>query len=269
MSSTPPNRPIQTASELRTLIRHGKFDAPTAGQAPGFVQTNLVILPAADATDFAEFCRLNSRPCPVVARTGPGDPHPTAAAADADLRTDLPRYCVFFDGQLQTERPADISGLWRDDLVAFLLGCSFTFENALQTAGIKLRHIEQGRNISMYRTNRPCQPAGRFAGNLIVSMRPFPTSQIDQVVRITSQFPLMHGGPIHIGDPSALGIADLARPEFGDAVEIRDDEMPLFWACGVTPQLAIATARCELAITHSPGCMFVTDLKDEHFFKEQ
>lgn len=261
--------PIETASELRTLIREGRFDGPTAGHAPGFVQTNLVILPAVDATDFAEFCRLNSRSCPLIARTAPGDPHPAAAAAGADLRTDVPRYRVFRSGQLEADEPADISHLWRDDLVTFLLGCSFTFENALQAAGMKIRHIEQGRNVPMYHTNRPCQPSGRFAGDLVVSMRPFPPDQIDEVVRITSAFPEMHGGPIHMGDPSGLGIADITRPEFGEAVDLRDGEVPLFWACGVTPQLAIPAARCELAITHSPGCMFVTDLKDEQFLKEQ
>ncbi len=265
--NTRPTMPIKTAGELRTLVREGKFDAPTCGHAPGFVQTNLVILPEVDAADFAEFCRLNSRPCPVVAQTTPGNPHPQDVAADADLRTDVPRYCVFRDGELEADRPTEITDLWRDDLVAFLLGCSFTFENALQAAGVKIRHIEQGRNVSMYRTDRPCKPAGRFAGNLVVSMRPFPTNQIDEVVRITSCFPEMHGGPIHIGDPSGLGIADLGRPEFGDAVDIRDDEVPLFWACGVTPRLALAGARCELVITHSPGCMFVTDLKDDQFFK--
>lgn len=254
-----------TAAEVRRAIRTGEIAGPTAGLAVGYVQTNLVILPAADAEDFAEFCRRNPRPCPLLAQTAPGDPRPGNAAADADLRTDVPRYRVFRKGHAERVEPADIRSLWRDDLVGFLLGCSFTFENALVAAGLPVRHLDEGRNVSMYRTNIACQGAGRFAGPMVVSMRPYRPEQIDAVVQITGQFPQMHGAPIAIGAPEKLGIADLARPDFGDPVTIHTDEVPVFWACGVTPQLALEHARPELCITHSPGCMFITDLRDESF----
>ena len=158
--------------------------------------------------------------------------------------------------------PTDITALWRDDLVGFLLGCSFTFENALQRAGLPVRHLDEGRNVPMYRTSLPCKPAGRFSGELVVSMRPYRPELVERVVAVTSRFPTMHGGPVHVGDPAALGIQHIARPDFGDAVTIRPGEVPVFWACGVTPQVALLNARLELAITHSPGCMFVTDWRD-------
>ena len=251
-----------TAAELRAAIRAGRWTAPTAGLARGYVQANLVILPAADAQDFAEFCRLNAQPCPLLEQTSPGDPEPRATAPGADLRSDVPRYRVFRHGTPEPHEPTDVGHLWRDDLVGFLLGCSFTFENALQKAGLRVRHIDQRRNVPMYRTSRVCRPAGRFSGNLVVSMRPFAPRQIEQVIAITGRFPTMHGAPVHVGDPAGLGIVDLAAPDFGDPATIAAGEVPVFWACGVTPQLALLNARCELAITHSPGCMFVTDWKD-------
>jgi uncharacterized protein YcsI (UPF0317 family) len=255
----------QTARELRSAIRAGQFTGPTAGQAPGYVQTNVVILPAADAEAFARFCSENDRPCPLIEQTAPGDFEPRRSAPGADLRTDVPRYRVFRNGVPQADEPADIRDLWRDDLVGFLIGCSFTFETALLAAGLPVRHIDQRRNVPMYRTSLACRPAGKFAGPLVVSMRPYLPEQVEQVIEITSRYPTMHGAPLHVGDPSVLGIADLARPDFGDAVTVRDGEIPVFWACGVTPQLALAAARPALAITHSPGCMFVTDLKDDQF----
>jgi uncharacterized protein YcsI (UPF0317 family) len=251
-----------TAAELRAAVRAGRWTGPTAGLARGFVQTNVVILPAADAADFAEFCRLNDRPCPLVEQLTPGNPEPTSSAPGADLRHDVPRYRVFRHGRPELAEPTDVADLWRDDLVGFLLGCSFTFEHALQRAGLRVRHIEEGRNVPMYRTSRKCRPAGRFAGDLVVSMRPYPADQVERVIEVTSRFPTMHGGPVHVGDPAALGILDLARPDFGESVSIRPGEVAVFWACGVTPQLALLEARLELAITHSPGCMFVTDWKD-------
>jgi uncharacterized protein YcsI (UPF0317 family) len=254
-----------TAAELRAAIRTGEFTEPTAGHAPGYVQTNVVILPARYADDFESFCRENDRPCPLVARTDPGDPEPKNVATGADLRTDVPRYRVFREGVLQPDEPTDIRRLWRDDLVGFLLGCSFTFETALRAAGLPVRHIDQGRNVPMYRTALACRSVGPFAGPLVVSMRPYALEQIDDVVRITGQYPAMHGAPIHLGDPAALGIRDLSRPDFGDPVTVEEHEIPVFWACGVTPQLALAAARPELAITHSPGMMFVTDLADASF----
>ena len=251
--------------ELRAAVRRGEFAGPTAGQAPGFVQTNLVILPADAAADFERFCRANDRPCPLVAVTEPGNPEPAGAALGADLRTDVPRYRVFVDGQLQPDEPIDVLDLWQDDFVGFLIGCSFTFETALIRAGLPVRHIDQGRNVPMYRTSLACQPAGDFAGPLVVSMRPYAVDQIDQVIEITGRFPTMHGEPIHIGDPSIIGIENLSRPDFGEAVTIEEHEIPVFWACGVTPQLALAAAKPSIAITHSPGCMFVTDLVDDAF----
>ncbi len=260
-----PSRSFATAAELRAAIRAGRYALPTAGQAPSYVQTNVVILPQSDAADFARFCRENERPCPLVEQLAVGDSEPTRSAPGADLRTDVPRYRVFRHGVADAHEPTEIRDLWRDDLVAFLIGCSFTFETALINAGLGVRHIDEGRNVPMYRTSLPCRPAGKFAGPLVVSMRPYRPEQIEQVIEITCRYPTMHGAPIHLGDPSVLGIADLARPDFGEAVTIREGEIPVFWACGVTPQLALASARPALAITHSPGCMFVTDLRDEEF----
>ncbi len=249
-------------AELRAAFRAGRWTGPTAGLARGFVQANLVMLPADEAADFAEFCRLNPRPCPLLEQTAPGDPHPRAAAPGADLRCDLPRYRVFRQGQAETREPTDIGPLWRDDLVSFLLGCSFTFENALLDEGLPVRHLAERRNVPMYRTSRRCRPAGRFAGDLVVSMRPYRPEALQRVIAITSRYPTMHGAPVQVGDPAALGIRDLARPEFGDPVTVHAGEVPVFWACGVTPQLALCQARCEFAIAHSPGCMFVTDWRD-------
>jgi len=254
-----------TPRELRAAIRAGQFAGPTAGQAPGYAQANLVIVPAEAADEFAEFCRLNAQACPLIARTLPGDPEPADAAPGADLRSDVPRYRVFRQGVAEAIEPTDIGRLWRDDLVGFLLGCSFTFEAALEAAGLPVRHLGEGSNVPMFRTHVACQSAGRFSGPLVVSMRPYRPDQVDRVREITARYPRMHGAPIHVGDPAALGIADVRRPDFGQAVPIAPDEVPMFWACGVTPQLALEQARLELAITHSPGCMFVTDLADSDF----
>ncbi|HQU44280.1 MAG: DUF1445 domain-containing protein [Planctomycetia bacterium 21-64-5] len=251
-----------SAGELRQAIRARRHTGPTAGLAPGFVQTNLVVLPLTVAEEFAEFCRLNSRPCPLIEQTGPGDPEPKRSAPGADLRTDVPRYRVFRDGVPESNEPTEIVSWWRDDFVGFLLGCSFTFEAALLAAGLPVRHIELGRNVPMFRTQLACRSAGRFAGPLVVSMRPFRPEHVEQVREITARYPTMHGAPVHVGGPAELGIADLSRPDFGDAVPVASDEVPVFWACGVTPQLALAAAKPEIAITHSPGCMFVTDLRE-------
>jgi len=254
-----------SSATLRSAARSGGFARPTAGHAPGFVQANLVILPETYAGDFAEFCRLNAQACPLLEMTAPGDPVPRQSAPGADLRTDVPRYRVFRAGDPDADEPLDIQHLWRDDLVSFLLGCSFTFEAALQAAGLPVRHLELGRNVPMYRTNIPCRAAGKFHGPLVVSMRPYRPDQIEAVRAVTSRYPRMHGAPVHVGDPAAIGIEDLERVDFGEAVPVAEGEVPVFWACGVTPQLAIAAARPELAITHAPGHMFVTDLRDEVF----
>jgi uncharacterized protein YcsI (UPF0317 family) len=255
-------------AEVREAIRAGRWTGPTAGLARGFVQANLVILSAADAVDFAEFCRLNPRPCPLLEQTAPGDPIPQQAAPHADLRTDVPRYRVFRHGVLQSDEPTDVKALWRDDFVGFLLGCSFTFENALVSAGLAVRHLDERCNVPMFRTSRVCQPVGKFSGNMVVSMRPVPREHVDRAIAITARFPAMHGAPVHVGDPAAIGIGDLTRPDFGDAVTVRPGEVPVFWACGVTPQLVLLQARPEIAITHSPGCMFVTDWRDAQFENE-
>ena len=247
---------------MRAKIRSGEWQGPTAGCCDGYVQANLVVLPKALAYDFLVFCHRNPKPCPLLEVTDPGDVEPRTTAPGADLRTDLPKYRIYRDGELEQEIP-DLLGVWRDDLVAFLLGCSFTFEVALQKAGVPVRHLEEGRNVSMYITNRSCQPAGVFAGPLVVSMRPIPASLIPRAMEVTSRFPLAHGAPVHVADPQAIGISDLDHPAFGDPVSIHEGEHPVFWACGVTPQAVAMHAKPELMITHAPGHMFITDLADD------
>jgi len=251
---------VNTPAEVRAAIRAGAFDGPTAALAPGFTQANLVVLPEADAFDFLRFCVANPRPCPVLEVLDPGAVEPVFSAPGADLRTDVPRYLIHRDGEVVDE-VASVS--WRPDLVAFLIGCSFTFERALLAAGLPVRHIEQGVNVPMYRTAVACRPAGRFSGPLVVSMRPMTPSDAIRATQITSRYPGVHGAPVHVGDPSVLGIASLGSPQYGDPVEIRDGEVPVFWACGVTPQAVAAASRPELMITHAPGHMFVTDVPDE------
>jgi len=253
---------LATGSQVRLACRAGTLTGPTSGLAPGLAQANLVIVPQSAAFEFLLFCQRNPKPCPVLEVTEPGDFVPRRFAPDADLRTDVPRYRVWRNGEL-TDEPTDIRDLWQPDFVAFLIGCSFTFEAALLAAEIPVRHIEHDSNVPMYRTNRPCESAGRFAGPLVVSMRPMTPAQVIQAVQVTSRFPGVHGAPIHIGSASEIGIADLSRPDYGEAVEIRSGEVPVFWACGVTPQAALTAARLPLAITHAPGCMFVTDVSDE------
>jgi uncharacterized protein YcsI (UPF0317 family) len=250
-----------TAADVRLAARTGRLTGPTPGLALGYVHANLVAVPRDLAFDFLLFCHRNPKPCPLLDVTEPGDPEPRAAAPGADLRTDLPAYRVYRRGELINE-PADVTRHWRDDLVAFLIGCSFTFETALLRVGVPVRHVEQGCNVPMYRTNLPCRPAGVFHGPMVVSMRPLTPAQAVTATRICGRFPRAHGTPVHFGDPAALGIADLARPDFGDPVEVRPGEVPVFWACGVTPQAVVMQAKPEFAITHKPGHMFLTDLKD-------
>jgi uncharacterized protein YcsI (UPF0317 family) len=248
-------------AEIRRRARSGELTGPTPGLARGFVQANLVVVPRDLAYDFLLFCQRNPKPCPLLDVTEAGSAEPKLAAPGADLRTDLPRYCVYQHGQCVAEA-TDLLAWWRADLVAFVIGCSFTFENALAEAGIPLRHIECGCNVPMYRTNRPCQPAGAFRGPMVVSMRPMTPEQAVAASVICSRFPRAHGAPVHIGAPAGLGIRDLAHPDFGDAVEIRAGEVPVFWACGVTPQAVAMEVRPPLLITHKPGHMFLTDLRD-------
>jgi uncharacterized protein YcsI (UPF0317 family) len=258
---TEERRGLSTGEEVRRRVRDGTFRGQTSGVAPGFVQGNLAILPAALAGDFLRFCHLNPKPCPLIGVSQPGDPRVPALGEDLDIRTDIPQYRVWRDGALIDE-PHDITSYWREDLVSFLIGCSFSFEEALIEDGLEIRHIACGRNVPMYRTNVPCKPAGPFAGPMVVSMRPFRPADAIRAVQITSRFPTVHGAPVHIGKPELIGIKDLAKPDYGDAVELRDDELPVFWACGVTPQAVIAAARPSFAITHAPGCMLVTDVRN-------
>ncbi len=250
-----------TGADVRAACRRGALTQPTPGLALGFVQANLVVLPRDWAFDFLLFCQRNPRPCPLLDVTEPGDPEPKLIAPGADIRTDLPAYRVWENGELVAE-PHDVTRYWRGDLVAFLIGCSFTFESALLAAGVPVRHIEQGVNVPMYRTTIPCRPAGRFSGPVVVSMRPLTPEQAVRATQICSRFPRAHGAPVHSGDPATIGIRDLANPDFGDPVDVRSGEVPVFWACGVTPQAALMEARPPFAITHKPGHMFLTDLKD-------
>jgi uncharacterized protein YcsI (UPF0317 family) len=250
-----------TGAEVRRLARSGELSGPTAGLAMGYVQANLVVVPRDLAFDFLLFCQRNPKPCPLLDVTEAGSPEPRLVAPEADLRTDLPRYRVYRDGELIDE-PTDLRHWWRDDLVGFLLGCSFTFESALLQAGVPLRHLEQGCNVPMYRTNLACRPAGVFQGPTVVSMRPLTPAQAVTATRVCARFPRAHGVPVHFGDPAAIGIGDLDKPDFGDPVEIRSGEVPVFWACGVTPQAVAMQVRPPFLITHKPGHMFVTDLRD-------
>jgi uncharacterized protein YcsI (UPF0317 family) len=241
----------------------GGLRTPTAGWAPGYAQANLVVLPRDAAFDFLVFAQRNPKPCPVLDVTDPGAPF-TDLAPGADLRTDLPAYRVWEHGRCVAE-PTDISGYWRDDLVAFLIGCSFTFDRALDAAGVPVRHVEQGRNIPMFRTTEQCRPAGSFSGPLVVSMRPVPPHRVAAAVSVTARYPAVHGAPVHIGSPEALGIADVSRPDYGEPVTLQAGDVPVFWACGVTPQAALEQARPPFAVTHAPGHMFITDIPEEAY----
>ena len=248
-----------TPQQLRIAARSGKLSTPTSGVMPGFVQCNLVIVPERYAQDFALFCYRNPKPCPLLAQSpAPGDASLPDLGDGIDVRSDLPRYRQWESGACTAE-PTDLSEMWQDDFVAFALGCSFSFEEALIAAGLEIRNITEGVNVPMYRTHQPCEPSGPFAGDLVVSMRPMTPADAIRAVQICSRYPGVHGAPIHFGDPGALGIGDLQRPDFGDPVSVRSDEVPVFWACGVTPQVALEQAQLPLAFTHAPGHMLVTD----------
>ena len=254
---------LSTGVAARRMIRKGEYRGPTAGFAPGFVQGNLAILPSDLAADFHRFCQANPKPCPLLAVSDRGDPRIPSLGEDLDIRTDLPGYRVWRNGELVAEVP-DIRAHWRDDLVSFVIGCSFSFEQALTEAGIEIRHISSNCNVPMYRTSVATVPAGPFRGPLVVSMRPMKPADAIRAVQITSRFPSVHGAPVHIGFPEASGIRDLAKPDYGDAVEVRAGELPVFWACGVTPQSVIAAVKPAFCITHVPGSMLVTDLFNAH-----
>ena len=255
---------VKTPRGARLAARVGGYKGPTAGFAPGFVQGNLAILPAEYADEFLRFSHLNPKPCPVIGMSEVGSPRIPSLGGDLDLRTDVPRYRVWKDGEL-VEEPTDVKNWWRDDLVSFAIGCSFSFEEALIEDGLCVRHIDLGCNVPMYRTNIACQPAGRFSGPMVVSMRPFKPADAIRAIQITSRFPAVHGAPVHIGLPEAIGITDLSKPDYGDAVPVGADEIPVFWACGVTPQAVIRAVKPAFAITHAPGRMIVTDIRNSSF----
>ena len=258
----PPDCPIdpnRSPAQWRAAFRADAWPRHTGGLAQRHVQGNLVILPKAWADDFLRYCQRNPKPCPLLAVGEPGDPSLPTLGLGIDIRSDLPRFRVWRDGVVADE-PADVHALWREDFVAFVIGCSFSFEQALLDEGLRLRHVEQGRNVAMYRTDIATVAAGPFAGPLVVTMRPLRAADAIRAVQITSRYPAVHGAPVHRGDPALIGIADLAHPDYGDAVEVKPDELPVFWACGVTPQAALVQARPPLAITHAPGSMLITDL---------
>lgn len=251
----------RTPAEARSRFRAG-LRTPTAGWCPGWVQANLLSVPRDHAWDFLLFAQRNPKACPVL------DVLEAGAVAgplfDGDLRTDLPAYRVYVEGELAAE-PADVVSWWRPDLVSFLIGCSFTFEDALNRAGVPIRHVEQGVNVPMYRTNRPCRSAGAVTGPLVVSMRPVPAQLVGRAISVTARYPAVHGAPVHVGDPAELGIVDLAAPDFGDPVTLEPGDVPVFWACGVTPQAAVIQSRPSLAIAHAPGYMAITDARDSEY----
>ena len=259
---TPSEDNPKTAAEIRKAIRSGAHTGHTAGLAPGYLQCHLAILPEAYALDFLRFCQRNPKPCPVVGVSETGDPMLPTLGHDIDIRTDVPKYRVFRDGAL-AEEVTDITDLWREDLVTVALGCSFTFENALMRAGIPVRHVEQGRNVPMYRSNIALQPAGRFGGNMVITMRPIPEGRVEDAHKISARYPQAHGAPIATGDPGTIGIASLDAPDYGDPVDIRPGEVPVYWACGVTPQNVLLQAKLPLCITHSPGHMLIADVAED------
>jgi uncharacterized protein YcsI (UPF0317 family) len=252
----------ENPKQVRELIRGQELVRPTCGLAPGYAQANLVILPRELGFDFLLFCQRNPKPCPVLEVLEPGQYTPAFTAPGADIRTDLPLYRIYRNGELIGEGK-DIMNHWQDELVTFLIGCSFSFESALLRAGIPLRHLETGSNVPMFVTNRQTAPAGVFWGPLVVSMRPIPRELVIRATQVTSRFPSVHGAPVHIGDPGQIGVDDLARPDYGDPVDIKANEVPVFWACGVTPQAVAVKSKPPLMITHAPGHMFITDIRDE------
>ncbi len=252
---------VASPRELRHLIRAGQYNATTSGLCAGYAQANLIVLPREQAYDFLLFAQRNPKPCPLLEVTETGARQTSICATDCDIATDFPRYRIYKNGEL-VEETTDVSSYWRDDLVSFVIGCSFSFESELVEAGIEIRHQTMGCNVPMYRTNIDCRPAGSMSGKLVVSMRPIPYNQVVEAVQISGAIPKVHGAPVHIGDPSVIGITDIDKPDFGDPVDIHEGEVPVFWACGVTPQSVVMNSKPPFAITHAPGYMLVTDTKN-------
>lgn len=255
------NYSTMSPAAVRKLIREGKIMGQTSGMCDGYAQANLLILPKELTYDFLLFTQRNPKSCPVLEVGDVGSRLVKRMADGADIATDLPKYRVWENGVLNGEY-TDISHLWRDDFVYFLIGCSFSFEGELMAAGVPVRHIEEGKNVPMYLTNIECDRAGIFHGKMVVSMRPMPADQVIRAVSITASMPRVHGSPIHIGDPEKIGIQDISKPDFGDAVTVKEGEIPVFWCCGVTPQSVVMSAKPPIAISHAPGHMFITDIKN-------
>ncbi|MBJ7536111.1 putative hydro-lyase [Marinomonas transparens] len=252
---------LQQTRELRQAIRSNDHTGPTSGLVTGAMQGNVVILPADWANEFLLFCQKNPVSCPLIGVSEIGDYRLPELATDIDIRHDLPEYYVHRNGEMVESR-SDIANLWQDDMVVFVLGCSFSFEHALSQAGLAPRNIEENVNVSMYETNIATTPAGRFFGNTVVTMRPYKPKDAIRAIQITTRFPKAHGAPLHFGTPQEIGIHDLSQPDFGEPVTVKDGEIPVFWACGVTPQVAIRNAKPPICITHAPGKMLITDILD-------
>ncbi|MCF4129098.1 putative hydro-lyase [Methylobacterium sp. SyP6R] len=260
----PFDRARMSGEAARLACRSGAITGCTAGIADGYVQGNLAVLPADLADEFLLFAQRNPKSCPIIGVSAKGERSIPELGLDLDIATDIPAYRVWRDGEVAAEC-ASVAEFWRDDLVAFVIGCSYSFEAALAEDGLPLRHVEMGVRVPMYRTSIPCAPAGRFSGPMVVSMRPLTPAQAIRAVQITSRFPSVHGAPVHLGRPDLIGISDIGAPDYGDPVAIRDDEIPVFWACGVTPQSVIAAVRPAFAITHAPGCMLITDRRNSEY----
>ncbi|MCK5517153.1 MAG: putative hydro-lyase [Desulfobulbaceae bacterium] len=253
-----------TPEALRNKSAAGTFEKPTAGYCPGYVQANLAAFPGRYAADFESFCQKNPKPCPLLEVIGPVSSHSEKLAQGADIRDVIPRYQIWRNG-VSTEAVQNIRAFDTSGFVYFLLGCSFSFEEALIEEGISLRHINEQKNVAMYRTNIPLVPVGLFSGTMVVSMRPIPLRQVDLAGRITGMYPEVHGAPVHAGDPQHIGVVDINKPDYGESVEIKENEVPVFWACGVTPQNVLRKAKLPFAITHAPGFMFVSDIKNKDY----
>ncbi|MDI6651012.1 MULTISPECIES: putative hydro-lyase [Leuconostoc] len=251
-----------TPTEFRKKVRNNEYQKPTAGMCPGYAQTNLIVLPWEDAYDFLLFAQRNPKPIPILEVTEVGSRELQTLGNDIDVATDFPKYRIYRNGKMIDEY-LSVVDFWREDLVSFLIGCSFSFEDLLVDAGIEIRHITEKANVPMFNTNIPLKQAGKFSGNMVVSMRPIKSSQIATAVNVTNRLPGVHGAPIQIGNPAEIGIYDLANPDYGDAVTINENEIPVFWACGVTPQAAVMASKPKFAITHSPGHMLITNISNK------
>ncbi|MEN3792442.1 putative hydro-lyase [Fulvimarina sp. MAC3] len=262
MATTYETLKTRSAVEVRQVVRAGEYRSHTAGLGIGTLQANVAIMPERAALDFMRFCQRNPKPCPLVGVTDTGDPMMKTLGMSVDIRTDVPAYYVYRNGKL-AESLTDISDLWQDDFVAFALGCSFTFENALTRAGIPMWHIENDRTVPMFRSAIDTVPAGPFGGKMVVSMRAIAEDRVKDVMRICARFPYAHGAPVHVGDPAAIGIDDLSKPVWGDSAPLPEGHVPAFWACGVTPQVALEQAGLPVCITHKPGHMLITDVPED------